>query len=164
MIAFVWAQDENGVIGLDGGMPWHLPNDLKIFKKITSNHTVVMGRKTYEGLPIQPLPNRKNIILSRSEDYEVDEDVQIITSKEEMMAYVEETGEDLYIIGGSQIFNLFMDEVDILYKTVIHDEFEGDTFVPEFEWDKFKVDIENRFEKEDGHPHAHTFYKLVKKQ
>lgn len=163
MIAFVWAQDENGVIGLDGGMPWHLPNDLKIFKKITSNHTVVMGRKTYEGLPFQPLPNRKNIILSRSEDYEVDEAVQIITSKDEMLEYATKTGEDLYIIGGSQIFELFMDEVDVLYKTVIHDEFEGDTYVPEFEWDNFEIDIENRYEIEDGHPYAHTFYKLVRK-
>lgn len=163
MIAFVWAQAENGVIGLDGKMPWHLPNDLKHFKNVTLNQTVVMGRKTYQDLPIKPFPQRENIILTRQEDYQLDDDVLIMNSKEEVLAYGKDQGKNLYIIGGGEIFKLFKDEVDILYQTVIYESIEGDTKFPEIEWDEFKQLESEYVDQAEGHPYSHTFYKYKRK-
>lgn len=163
MIAFVWAQAENGVIGLDGKMPWHLPNDLKHFKNVTLNQTVVMGRKTYQDLPIKPFPQRENIILTRQEDYQLDDDVLIMNSKEEVLAYGRDQGKNLYVIGGGEIFKLFKDEVDILYQTVIYESIEGDTKFPEIEWDEFKQLESEYVDQAEGHPYSHTFYKYERK-
>lgn len=159
MIVFVWAQAENGVIGLDGKMPWHLLNDLKHFKNVTLNQTVVMGRKTYQDLPIKPFPERENIILTRQEDYQLDDDVLVMNSKDQVLAYGKQQGKDLYVVGGGQIYELFKDDVDVLYQTVIHETIEGDTKFPEIDWSDFKQLESEYVDKSEGHPYSHTFYK-----
>ncbi|GAQ00316.1 dihydrofolate reductase [Companilactobacillus farciminis] len=84
MISFVWAEDKNHVIGVDGHLPWKLPNDMKRFKDVTTNHPIVMGRKTFESFPNGPLPKRLNIVISRNSDYQVPEGVVLISNREQL--------------------------------------------------------------------------------
>ena len=129
MLAYVWAEDENKLIGRDKALPWRLPADIKFFKDVTMQGNIVTGRKTYETIPNRPLPGRRNIVLTLQADYEAPGAI-VVHSKEEILALEEENDEDLYIIGGGTLFRLFEDEVDVLYRTVIHDTFEGDTYFP----------------------------------
>ena len=100
-IHLIWAQDQNGGIGIDGKLPWHISNDLKNFKKLTLGSTVLMGRNTWESLPVQPLPERKNIVLSSREIA----DVECYTSLEECIEKLDADGiQVLFVIGGSSMF------------------------------------------------------------
>ncbi|API89468.1 dihydrofolate reductase [Marinilactibacillus sp. 15R] len=156
MLTFVWAEDENGVIGKNGSLPWNLPNDMKFFKEITMTGNVLMGRKTFESIPNPPLKNRKNVVLTRNKDLVID-NVLVLHSKEEVLEYIAETDKPIHIIGGADIFELFKSEVDMLYKTLIHDKFDGDTMMAEINYDDFEI-IEKRIGVVDEHNiHAHTF-------
>lgn len=101
-IALIWAQSTSGVIGRDGGIPWHVPEDMARFKELTLGHTVVMGRRTWESLPakFRPLPGRRNVVVSRDPDYRAD-GAEVATVIEEALA-----GADTWVIGGSQIYHL----------------------------------------------------------
>lgn len=138
MIAYVWAEDENKLIGKGSSLPWRLPADVVFFKKITMQGDIVTGRKTYETIPNRPLPGRRNIVLTRQKDYQSPGAV-IVHSKEEVLELEQNGKEDLYVIGGADLFKMFENEVDELYRTVIHDSFEGDTYFDEnFDYDKFE--------------------------
>lgn len=138
MIAFLWAQDKNGAIGYQGTLPWSLPNDLKYFKQMTINNAVVMGRKTFEGMNKRSLPNRINIILTTDPNYQA-EGVKIMHSREEVLDFAKEYQGDTFITGGANVFNFFMDDVDVLHRTLIDGEFKGDTFISEIDWTKWKL-------------------------
>jgi len=138
MIAFLWAQDKNGAIGFQGTLPWYLPNDLKFFKQMTLNNAVVMGRKTFEGMNKRPLPNRINIILTTDPSYQT-EGVRVMNSREEVLDFAKEYQGDTFITGGANVFSFFMEDVDILHRTLIEGEFKGDTFIPEIDWTKWKL-------------------------
>ena len=115
-IHLIWAQDSNGGIGKDGQLPWHISEDLKNFKKITSNSTIVMGRKTWDSLPFKPLPNRKNIVLSRTKQNQV----ETYTSYESCIKKLKEYNiEKVFIIGGRSIYKLFFNCADFLHMTKI---------------------------------------------
>lgn len=131
-IIFVWAEDENHLIGKDNQLPWHLSADLKYFKTVTMNQTIVMGRKTFEGMGKRLLPGRKTVILTRDKIYEVSGAV--------VCHSIEETfnlNEDLYVIGGREIFKAYFPYVTDLYKTAIFSTFEGDTYFPEWKEEDF---------------------------
>ena len=131
MISFVVATDTNGLIGKDNDLPWgRLPNDLNHFKKITMGHTVVMGRKTFESIG-KPLPKRKNIVLSRTAF--THEGVEWRSSIDEVL----ELPEDVFIIGGTQIYKAFLPYVDKIYHTLVNEQFEGDTYFPEKKFEEF---------------------------
>ena len=102
MAALIWAQSSSGVIGRDGGIPWHVPEDLAHFKELTMGHTVVMGRRTWESLPpkFRPLPGRRNVVLTRNPHYRA-EGADVITSPEAIPA-------DSWVIGGSEVYHLAM--------------------------------------------------------
>ena len=137
MIAFVWAQDANGTIGKDGKLPWHLHDDLQYFKQRTLNQIVVMGRKTFAGMGGRPLPKRTNVVLTRNVAYTAS-GATVLHSREEVLAFAAQHPErKLMIIGGSQVFKLFMDDVDSLYVTRIAGEFAGDTTMPAVPWAEF---------------------------
>ena len=119
----------NRVIGKDGGIPWHLPEDLKVFKRITTGHPIVMGRKTFDSLG-RPLPNRQNIVLTRDSSWQ-DQGAETIHTMEDLLD-LDLMDKHICIIGGEQIFRLFMPFLDILYVSILHDEHEGDTHFPEF--------------------------------
>ena len=127
-IHLIWAQDTNGGIGKDGKLPWHVSEDLKNFKKIVSQHPVIMGRKTWDSLPIKPLPNRRNIILSNSifEDLEVYNDVRLCI-KELKQSNIEK----VFVIGGTSIYEQFFEYATHLHVTIININTENiDTFFP----------------------------------
>ncbi|MEH6938568.1 dihydrofolate reductase [Bacillus sp. JJ664] len=128
MIAAIVAMSEGNVIGINNDLPWHLPQELKYFKQITTGHTIIMGRKTYESIG-RPLPNRKNVVVTRQSDYEA-KGVTVINNLQE---YLNEHKEEvLFVIGGAELFNMAFPYFDTLYITEIHHQFEGDTFFPEF--------------------------------
>lgn len=133
MLAAIWAQDEQGTIGKDDQLPWHLPNDLKFFKQVTENNPLVMGRTTFEGMGGRPLPNRTTIVMTRDPEFYA-EGVLIMHSIDEVLHYAEEFSGITFISGGSIIYQEFLPYCDVLYRTVIHQTFPGDTKFPEVDW------------------------------
>ena len=116
-IHLIWAQDENGGIGKNGQLPWHISEDLKNFKKITSNSTIIMGRKTWDSLPIKPLPNRENIVLSKSSHH----NIQTYKSYEECLNELQiKNVKKIFIIGGRSIYKLFYNDAKFLHVTNIN--------------------------------------------
>jgi dihydrofolate reductase len=124
------AVSENGVIGKDNNLVWHLPVDLKFFKEKTSGHHIIMGRKTHESVG-RPLPNRVNIVISRSADYKADGCIVVQSLKEAIDTVVDDS--EAFICGGAEIYKQALDVADRMYLTRVHNEFEGDTFFPEFD-------------------------------
>ncbi len=144
----VAAAGSKRVIGKDNKLPWHFPEDLKFFKRLTTGSTVIMGRKTFQSLPKAPLPNRENFVLSRSiwkkQDGKGDVDfqgVRFFASLEEAAAQV--NTEKAFIIGGAELYRETIRSVDGIYLTRIDAEYEGDAFYPEIPSDLFdEVSIE----------------------
>ena len=125
----------NGVIGGDNDLPWYLPEDLKHFRKITDGKTVLMGRKTYDSIFKRlgkPLPNRKNVVITRSRDKEYPEGVLVFQSIEDAFESLKE--EDIYVIGGAQIFNIALKNGEYMYLTHVKKEYPGDVYFPDVNW------------------------------
>lgn len=159
MISLIAAMDKNNVIGYENDMPWSLPNDLKYFKEVTSNHTIIMGRKTYESIG-RPLPNRRNIILSRS-GYQTEDNVDVISSIEDIKALGKK--EDVFVIGGGMIYEQVIPYADRLYITCIDADLKGDTYFPQFsetEWEV--IDVKDGIQNELNE-YKHTFYVYSRK-
>lgn len=142
---------ENRVIGNNNELIWKLSSDLKRFKELTTNNTVVMGRKTYESIG-RPLPNRRNIIISRQPDYLVD-DCEIVSSLEEALLL---TNSDCFIIGGGEIYKQSLEIVDKIYLTLVHKEFEGDTKFPELNKEWIEVSRAN-FDSDEKNEYNYSF-------
>lgn len=162
MLAYVYAEDENHLIGAGDGLPWRLPADVKFFKDVTMRGDILSGRTTYETIPKRPLPGRLNIIMTGREDYPEEEGTLVVHSKEEFMDYYRSQDEDIYIIGGGVIFELFEDEVDELYRTIVHDTFEGDVYFPkDFDYSPFEIveTIEGPVDEKNPHPHTYEIWK-----
>lgn len=151
MLSIIVAKSKNNVIGKDNKLIWNIPDDLKRFKKLTTNHTIIMGRKTFESLG-RVLPNRKHIVLTNDKRYTVDNpNVQIIHDVEELSKY-EEDNQEHFVIGGAMIYKLLLPKCNRLYITEIDEEFEGDTFFPEIKQDEWKI-----VKKETGPQDDNTF-------
>ena len=131
MIKIIVATSKNKVIGNNNELIWKLSSDLKRFKELTTGHPVVMGRKTYESIG-KPLPNRRNIIITRNLEYEVN-GCEVVYSLEEALLL---TNNDCFIIGGGEIYKQSLEVADKIYLTLVHKDFEGDTTFPELgkEW------------------------------
>lgn len=127
MVIIIAAIAKNNALGKDNQLIWHLPADLKRFKSITLGQTVVMGRKTFESLG-KPLPNRKNIVITRNRNFKK-EGVTMVNSLEEALAISKEK-ENIYILGGAEIYSQAFPLADLLDLTLIHEHFEADTFFP----------------------------------
>ncbi len=139
MIALVAAIAKNNCIGVDNDLPWHLPEDLKHFKKLTSGKTVLMGRKTWESLPekFRPLPNRTNIVITRQATYSVPEGVELYTSID--AALDAHKKEDVMVIGGAQIYSQTIQSADLLYITHVETTVDGHAFFPAIDPTQWKV-------------------------
>ena len=138
---------ENGAIGKDGDIPWHIPEDLEHFKQKTTGHPVIMGRKTYESLPenFRPLPDRTNIVLTRSD---IDEEgIKVAGSMEEAYSIAEELDDRAFIIGGASVYKQALPDANKMEITEVKKEVDGDTFFPEF--DREEWNEERREEHED---------------
>lgn len=128
-VGLVWAQAANGVIGADGTLPWHLPEDLARFKALTTGSTVVMGRATWESLPasVRPLPGRRNVVLTRQPGWEAPGAV-VAGSLEEALAGADG---DVWVIGGGSVYRHALPRADRLVVTELERPFPGDTYAPE---------------------------------
>lgn len=128
MIAFIVARAQNGVIGFNNRIPWHLPEDLQIFKQITRNHTIIMGRKTWDSLPKKPLPQRDHIIISRQNDLTINHPNVRVMGFAQSVAWCNQQSPDtaIFVIGGAEIYQLFLPHCQIIYISQLAQEFHGD--------------------------------------
>lgn len=154
MIIIVAAAAENNALGKDNDLPWHLPDDFRHFKQLTSGHHIIMGRKTFESFP-SPLPNRTHIVISRQADYNP-EGCIVVSSLQEAYNRVPD-GEDAYVIGGGQIFALAMADADRIELTRVHTEIEADVFFPEIDFDQWTLSREAWHAADERHAFAFTF-------
>ena len=130
MITLVLARADNGVIGRDGALPWHLPADLKRFKALTMGQPMVMGRKTFESFPA-PLPGRRHIVLTRDAGWQAT-GAEVAHSADDALALAMAAAADVAVIGGAEIFALLLDRADRIELTEVHDAPAGDSIVPPF--------------------------------
>lgn len=143
-VCAIVAMGEGRVIGLEGALPWHIPEDLAYFKELTSGHVVVMGRKTWESLPskFRPLPNRKNIVVSRSpEKLNLPDGVLGASSSDQALKLAQEAcaeGAKVWIIGGADLYRQLIPHCDELYLTKVSGHHRGDAYLPFFE-DAFQL-------------------------
>lgn len=156
MLVAIWAQDRNGLIGKNNRLPWHLPNDLRFFKETTLNHTLVMGRKTFEGMGGRPLPNRQTIVLTRDQNYQAAK-VTIMHSLAEVLDYAKKNSEITFIAGGSAIYQEFLPYCQKIYRTVIEADFEGDAYFPTVDWDQWQLAKTTIGQQDDKNPYPHRF-------
>lgn len=150
------AIDDNNAIGRAGDLLCHLPNDLKHFKNITSGHTVVMGRRTYESLPKGALPNRVNIVIT-SDNAEYYPNCVVVRSLDEAFECAP-YDKDIFIIGGGQLYRSSLELVNKLYLTRIHHSFEdADTFFPEIDFDEWELLEKEERKADEKHQYDYTF-------
>ncbi|WP_059170875.1 dihydrofolate reductase [Bacillus sp. FJAT-27445] len=155
MISFIWAMDRNRVIGKENKLPWHIPEDLKFFKSSTMGHPIAMGRKTFVSIG-RPLPGRENIIITRNKEYSND-GCTVLHSIEEFVEYCRENEEEYFVIGGAEIFKEMFPYADKLYITLIHVEFEGDTFFPEFDLEEWELLSSEKGPRNEKNPYDYEF-------
>lgn len=138
MLSIIVAKAKNNIIGKDNKLLWNIPEDLKRFKKLTTGHVIIMGRKTFESIG-RVLPDRKHIIFSQNRGLKYDdENVEVVHSMLEIKEYID-NDEENFVIGGAMIYNLLMPHVSKMYITEIDKEFEGDAFFPKINEDIWEV-------------------------
>ncbi|OIK15415.1 dihydrofolate reductase [Bacillus sp. MUM 116] len=155
MISFLVAMDGKRVIGKDNQLPWHLPEDLKYFKRVTMGHPIAMGRKTHESIG-RVLPGRENIVITRQQNYQA-EGCKMFYSVEDFVDYCRKQDEEIFIIGGAEIFKETFKSADRLYITEIHAEFEGDTYFPEFNTSEWNLISSEKGIKDEKNPFDYEF-------
>lgn len=139
MLSIIVAIAENNLIGGDNKLLWHLSEDLKRFKEITMDNTIIMGRKTFESLP-GILPGRKHIVITRDENYKVDSDqVEIVHNIQDIINEYANNNENAFIIGGGEIYNITFPYCSKLYLTKVKRGFSGDTYFPDIDFSKWKI-------------------------
>ena len=155
-MSLIAAMAANRVIGRDNRLPWHLPADLKRFKRLTMGHTLIMGRKTFESIG-RPLPGRSTVVVTRQAGY-APPGVRVAHSVREALDLSE--GEEAFVAGGAEIFQETLPVADRLYLTLIEKEFEGDTFFPDFDPSEWRLVEEERHEPHESDtevPYGYTF-------
>lgn len=154
IVSLVVAMARNRVIGKDGGLPWRLPDDLKHFKRLTLDHTVIMGRKTFEEIR-QPLANRRNVVISRNPDFRPS-GVTVVPSLAEALA-LGATEAEVFVIGGGEVYRQALPLADRIYLTVVHADIEGDTTFPSFDASGWALDSEEHHPADARHAWPFTF-------
>lgn len=156
IISLIVAMDEMRGIGVNGGLPWHIPADLKRFKSLTMGHHLIMGRKTYESIG-RPLPGRTMIIITRNQDFQA-EDCLTAHSLETALEMAR-TGqeEEVFVIGGGEIFAQAIERADRIYLTLVHGHTPADVYFPKYPLDQW-VEVDAEFHAPDEHnPYSHSF-------
>lgn len=163
MLSIIVAKAENNIIGGDNKLLWHISEDLKRFRGITTGHTIIMGRKTFESLP-KVLPNRHHVVITRDINFSVDSNqVTIVNDLNELLNKYENSGDEAFIIGGGEIYNLLFPYAKKLYLTKVNKNFEGDTYFPNIDFNEWTI-VESSSEKvndEDGL--KYNFVNLIRK-
>lgn len=162
MLSIIVCLAENNAIGLNGDMIYHQRADLKRFKMLTTGHTVIMGRRTYESLPKGALPNRRNIVLTRSS--KTFAGCEVYGSLNEALAKCTQD-EKVFIMGGSSVYNEALPMADVLNLTLVHDTpAEADTFFPQFDWAEWQETLRERHEADEQNDKPYSFIDLKRKE
>lgn len=161
MLILIAAAAENNALGKDNDLVWHLPDDFKRFKSLTSNHYIIMGRKTFESFP-KPLPNRTHIIITKQTNYNAPEGCILVNKLNDAIATAPEN-EDVFIIGGGQIYKQSINIADKIELTRVHTTVEADTFFPEIDEEIWEMVQSEFHSKDEKHAHDFTFLTYVKK-
>ncbi|MBI1369472.1 MAG: dihydrofolate reductase [Planctomycetes bacterium] len=154
IISLVAAMSENRVIGREGQLPWHLPDDLKFFKQLTSGHTVIMGRKTYDSVGF-PLPKRRNIVLTRRDDFHP-AGVEAVSTLDAALDLVRDEAE-VFIVGGAEIYKVALPRAQRVYLTLIHANFDGDAFFPPLPLTEWRITHRDHHPADERHAQDFTF-------
>lgn len=154
MITMIAAAAENDALGKDNDLVWHLPDDFKRFKNLTTGHHIIMGRKTWESFP-KPLPNRTHIVITRNTDYKA-EGAIIVHSMEDALAFAKDDG-NAFIIGGGEIYTIGLEVATHIELTRVHGEFEADAFFPEFDRDLWELQESVFHDIDDRHKFGFTY-------
>lgn len=159
IISSIVAVAENGAIGRNHALPWHLPNDMKFYKYTTWGMPVIMGRTSFETLGSKRLPGRFNIVMSRNGNLQTnDPEVRVAKDRDHALQLAMETDcREVFVIGGAKIYAEFMDITDRIYITRVHGRPEADTFFPEPDWSAWDLKQARRFEADEKHAFAYTF-------
>lgn len=161
MIVIIAAAAENNALGLNNDLLWHLPDDFKRFKELTTGHYIVMGRKTFESFP-KPLPNRTHVIITRQKKYRA-EGCLIAPNLEEALQLCSGQ-EKVFIIGGGEIYQQSLQIADVIELTRVHHTFEADTFFPEIDPKIWQLTSATYHPEDEKHRYAFTFQTFIKKQ
>ncbi len=161
-IILIAAAAENNALGKDNDLLWHLPNDFKRFKKLTTGHKIIMGRKTFESFP-KPLPNRTHIIITRDPNYKAAFDSCVIVHSLETALELVENDAVSFVIGGGEIYKQAEKFATKIELTRVHESFEADTFFPEIDTDKWKLVDEDFQEKDEKHQYSFTYLTYMRK-
>lgn len=161
MLILIAAAAENNALGKDNDLVWQLPDDFKRFKSLTTNHYIIMGRKTFESFP-KPLPNRTHIIITKQTNYNAPEGCIVVNTLNDAIATAPEN-EDVFIIGGGQIYKQSINIADKIELTRVHTSVEADTFFPEIDDEIWEVVQSEFHSKDEKHAHDFTFLTYVKK-
>lgn len=156
IISAIVACSENGIIGQNNQIPWHLPADWKYFKKITTNHHILMGRKCYESIG-KALPGRTNLVLTRNQDFFARDIVTIHSLKQGLKLAEKNDETELFILGGAELYKLSLDICDKIYFNTIHAHFDGDTHWPEMDWKQWKLLSTESFESDEKNIYPYSF-------
>ncbi len=160
LISIIAAMAENRVIGRNNALPWHLPEDLKRFKRLTLGHAVIMGRRNYESIA-RPLPGRRNIVVTRHPDYAAPGCVVVHSLDEALSAAGDD--EEIFVIGGAELYAQFLPRAARLYLTLVHAEVDGDTLFPAFDWNEWRETARERHAADARHAYAYSFVVLERK-
>jgi dihydrofolate reductase len=160
MLTLIAATSTNNALGKDNQLVWHLPDDFKRFKTLTSGHYIIMGRKTFESFP-KPLPNRTHVIITRQKDYQVPDGCIVVPSLEKAVE-ISPKNEEVFIIGGGEIYKQSIDIADKVELTRVHTSVEADTFFPEINPEKWNIIFEEHHEKDEKHAFDFTFQTFIK--
>lgn len=157
-LSLIWAMGRNRVIGVDNRLPWRLPADLQRFRALTSGHTILMGRKTYESFP-RPLPDRHHVIITTDRGYQAAAGCTVVHTLDEALAAAGNDPE-VFVIGGASLYAQTLARADRLYVTLIDADFEGDTRFPEFDWGDWREVAREEHVPDEKNAYAYRFVTL----
>ena len=156
-ISLIVAAATNNVIGRDGGLPWHLFDDLKRFKRLTTGKPIIMGRRTYESIG-KPLPDRRNIVISSRDGLEI-EGCEVVATPEDALKLAA-GAEEVMVIGGGRVYEQMLPMADRIYMTRVHASVDGDTYIPDMSEDEWQVVDEENFPADDSRQYGFSFMTL----
>ncbi|MEJ2042700.1 MAG: dihydrofolate reductase [Reinekea sp.] len=159
-LSMIWAMSENHVIGRNNKLPWHLPNDLKYFKRLTTGKPVIMGRKTLESIG-KPLPNRINIVVTRDDSFNM-EGIKVVSSIESALELADAQCQaaaidEVIVMGGAEVYRQFLPFADRLYITFVHAQIDGDAYFSDFDLTEFTEIAREDFQADGSNPYDYSF-------
>jgi dihydrofolate reductase len=165
-LSLIWAMARNGVIGRNNALPWHLPEDLRYFKRVTMGKPIIMGRKTWDSIA-RPLPGRTNIVITRDIQFEA-EGVRIVHSLAEALALASHVAhidgaDECIVMGGAEIYALALPQAERLYLTQVHAEVEGDAYFPAFDREQWQELAREDFAASGPNPYPYSFLVLERR-